>query len=189
MRWLLPVSEEECRRARLTRDPRYDGRFFIGVRTTGVYCRSVCPARQPLEKNVCYFASAAAAERHGFRPCLRCRPETAPGSPAWRGSAAVVSRALRLIEEGALDQASVEDLAERLGLGERHLRRLFMRYTGATPLDHAATRRLHRAIRLLRDSETPVTAIALEAGYRSIRSFNRAFRQAFQRSPSSLRRT
>ena len=120
----------ECDRARLTRDPLYDGRFFTGVRTTGVYCRPVCPVRKPLSRNVCFFPSAAAAELAGFRPCLRCRPETAPFCPAWKGSRATVDRAMRLIvEDRALDaeNVGVEDLANRLGIGPRQLSRLFAR--------------------------------------------------------------
>src|SRR5579883_3343165 len=111
------------RRARLARDPRFDGRFFIGVVTTGIYCRPICPAPAPKEKNVRYFSSAAAAAEAGFRPCLRCRPEASPGTPAWLGTSAVVRRALRLIHEGALDELSVEALADRVGLGARHLDR------------------------------------------------------------------
>src|SRR3954470_16000801 len=111
---------KECDRARVSRDRRYDGRFFTGVRTTGIYCRPVCPVRPARSANVTFYPSAAAAEAAGFRPCLRCRPETAPFSPAWKGSRTTVERALRLIDQGALDGAGVENLAERLGIGTRH---------------------------------------------------------------------
>src|ERR1700740_3264792 len=121
-----------CDRARLARDPAFDGLFFTGVRTTRIYCRPVCPVRRARSENVVFFPTAAAAERAGFRPCLRCRPETAPGSPAWNGTRSTVGRAMRLIHEGFLDRASVSDLAERLGIGPRHLLRLFLRHTGAT---------------------------------------------------------
>src|SRR6202035_4863988 len=110
-----------CERARVSRDPRFDGQFFSGVRTTRIYCRPVCPVRPAKAANVCFYPSAAAAERAGFRPCLRCRPEAAPFSPAWKGTRTTVERALRLIEGGALDETSVEALAGRLRIGESHL--------------------------------------------------------------------
>src|SRR5258707_878562 len=135
------LDRETCDRARFARDPAYDGLFFVGVRTTRIYCRPVCPARPAKSENVVFFPTAAAAERAGFRPCLRCRPETAPGSPAWSGTATTVARGMRLIEEGFLDEASVMELAERLGIGSRHLLRLSLRHTGATPSEIAATRR------------------------------------------------
>src|SRR5712692_11179167 len=126
------LDRQVCDRARLARDPAYDGLFFTGVRTTRIYCRPVCQVRPAKSANVVFFATAAAAERAGFRPCLRCRPETAPGSPAWRGTATTVSRALRLIERGFLDDGkTVEDLADTLGMTPRHLRRLFVRHAGA----------------------------------------------------------
>ena len=182
----------ECDRARLARDPSYDGRFFTAVRTTGIYCRPVCPARQPRSANVCYFPSAAAAERAGFRPCLRCRPETTPFSPVWKGTRATVDRALRLIvEEGALDaeHARVEDLAERLGVGARQLSRLFARHLRASPVEVANTARVQRAKRLLDDTELPMTELATRAGFRSLRRFNAVFREVYRRSPSEVRRS
>lgn len=181
----------ECDRARLARDPSYDGRFFTGVRTTGVYCRPVCPARQPRSANVRYFPSAAAAELAGFRPCLRCRPETAPFCPAWKGTRATVDKALRLIvEEGALDaeSACVEDLAERLGIGARQLSRLFARHLNATPIQVAKTARVQRAKRLLDDTELPMIEVAVRAGFRSLRRFNAVFIEVYQRPPTAVRR-
>ena len=145
------------KRARLSRDPRFDGRFFIAVKTTGIYCRPVCPARPPQEKNVLYFSSAAAAAEAGFRPCLRCRPETSPGTPAWAGTSSTVARAMRLIADSALDDGNVDELADRLGIGSRHLRRLFLQHLGATPVAVAQTRRLHFAKRLI-DELTDVHA-------------------------------
>lgn len=183
-------SFAECDRARLARDPSYDGRFFTGVRTTGVYCRPVCPA-QPRSANVCYFPSAAAAELAGFRPCLRCRPETAPFCPAWKGTRATVDKALRLIvEEGALDaeNACVEDLAERLGIGARQLSRLFARHLNATPIQVAKTARVQRAKRLLDYTELPMTEVAIQAGFRSLRRFNAVFIEVYRRSPTQARR-
>jgi AraC family transcriptional regulator, regulatory protein of adaptative response / methylated-DNA-[protein]-cysteine methyltransferase len=180
-----------CERARLARDPTYDGRFFIAVRTTGVYCRPICRVRPALSKNVKYFPSAAAAEAAGFRPCLRCRPESAPFSGAWMGTQAIVERAMRLIvEEGALDGegATLDGLAERLGVGGRHLARLFSRYVKATPAQVAKTARVQRAKRLLDETDLPMTEVALRAGFRSLRRFNAVFTEVYHRPPSEMRR-
>ena len=174
-------------RARLSRDPRFDGRFFIGVRSTGIYCRPICPSPTSKRINVRYYASAAAAEAAGFRPCLRCRPEAAPGTPGWRGTAAVVQRALRLIEEGALNDASVDALATRVGLGARHLDRLFLQHVGASPLAIAQSHRLAYARELLAHTDLSMTEIALTAGFGSLRRFNQAFRKSYERTPSELR--
>src|SRR5579871_6592229 len=184
----MNLDLQACSRARLTRDPRFDGKFFIGVVGSGVYCRSICPAPTAKEKNVRYFPSAAAAAEAGFRPCLRCRPEAAPGTPAWLGTSATVRRALRLIHEGALDAQSVEQLATRLGIGPRHLHRLFIQHVGASPLAVAQTRRLHFAKRLIDDTRLPMTDIALASGFGSLRRFNDAFRSTYGRAPRELRR-
>jgi AraC family transcriptional regulator of adaptative response / DNA-3-methyladenine glycosylase II len=176
-------------RARLSRDPRFDGKFFIAVTSTGIYCRPICPASpSPRRSNVRYFTSAAAAAEAGFRPCLRCRPEAAPGTPAWLGTSAVVRRALRLINEGALDEVSVGEFATRVGVGARHLDRLFLQHVGASPLAVAQTRRLHFAKRLIDESDLPFTQIALAAGFGSLRRFNDAFQKAYRRPPRELRR-
>ncbi len=175
-------------RARISRDPRFDGKFFIAVKTTGIYCRPVCPAPSPKKANIRYYATAAAAAEAGFRPCLRCRPEAAPGTPAWLGTSAVVRRALRLIQDGALDQMSVDELAEKIGIGPRHLHRLFTQHVGASPLAVAQTRRLHFAKRLLDETQLSITQIALAAGFGSLRRFNDAFQKTYQRSPRELRR-
>ena len=177
-----------CDRARLARDPAFDGVFFTGVRTTRIYCRPVCPVRPARSQNVVFFRSAAAAERAGFRPCLRCRPEMAPGSPAWNGTATTVARGMRLIEEGFLDEGSVSELADRLGIGPRHLLRLFFRHAGATPSEIAATRRVQTAKRLIDQTSMPLSAVAFAAGFGSVRRFNDAFRATYGRRPSSLRR-
>ncbi|HWU94178.1 MAG TPA: Ada metal-binding domain-containing protein [Sphingomonas sp.] len=177
-----------CERVRYARDPAFDGVIFIGVKSTGIYCRPICPVRQPLSRNVRYFPSAAAAEAAGLRPCLRCRPEAAPHSPAWNGTRATVDRALRLIEQGALDDARVETLATRLGIGARHLSLLFRHYLGTTPLAAARTARIQRAKRLLDTTDLGMTEIALAAGFGSVRSFNAAFRQIYRRPPSALKR-
>jgi AraC family transcriptional regulator of adaptative response / DNA-3-methyladenine glycosylase II len=177
-----------CDRARRSRDPRFDGRFFIGVTTTRIYCRPICPVRAPKDENVRYFPTAAAAEAAGFRPCLRCRPETAPGSPAWNGTSAIVSRALRLIAEGALDGEGVERLAERLGVTARHLRRLFQQHLGATPRGIADSRRVHFARRLLDETSLGAREIAIASGFGSVRRFNARIRETFRRTPTELRR-
>jgi AraC family transcriptional regulator of adaptative response / DNA-3-methyladenine glycosylase II len=174
-------------RARWSRDPRFDGRFFIGVRSTGIYCRPICPSPTSKRANVRYYASASAAEAAGFRPCLRCRPEAAPGTPGWRGTAAVVQRALRLIEEGALNDASVDALALRVGLGARHLDRLFMQHVGASPLAIAQSHRLCFARELLERTAHSMTEIALAAGFGSLRRFNHAFRKTYGCTPRELR--
>src|SRR5215469_12729671 len=163
------LDRERCDRARIARDARFDGRFFTGVLTTRIYCRPTCPVKPAKSCNVVFFPTAAAAERAGFRPCLRCRPEAAPGTPAWRGAGATVSRALRLIERGFLDDGkSVEALAEALGMTPRHLRRLFVRHAGASPRAVATTRRVQRAKTLVDTTALPISAIAFAAGFASI---------------------
>jgi AraC family transcriptional regulator of adaptative response / DNA-3-methyladenine glycosylase II len=181
------LDPDVCWNALASRDARFDGTFFTGVLTTGIYCRPVCPARTPHRKNVRFFSCAAAAEQAGFRPCRRCRPETAPGSAAWSGTSSTVSRALRLIEEGALDTADVNELAERLGVGERHLRRLFDHHLGASPIAVAQTRRVHFARLLLDGSNLPINDIAAASGFSSLRRFHAAFRETFKMAPGALR--
>jgi AraC family transcriptional regulator of adaptative response / DNA-3-methyladenine glycosylase II len=177
-----------CSRARLSRDPRFDGKFFIGVVGSGVYCRSICPAPTAKEKNVRYFPSAAAAAEAGFRPCLRCRPECSPGTPAWMGTSNTVSRALRLISESGLEEGGVELLAERLGVGSRHLRRLFIKHLGATPMSVAHTRRLHFAKKLIDETRLPMTQIALASGFGCVRRFNAGISTVYHRTPTQIRR-
>ena len=184
----MQFDRQSCYRALRSRDRRFDGRFFTGVRTTGIYCRPICPAPTPKLENVEFYACAAAAESAGFRPCKRCRPETAPGTPAWVGSPAVVARALRLIRAGALDEADVDALAARLGIGARQLRRLFEAHLGASPAAVARARRVHFARALLDQSALSITAVAFAAGFRSVRQFNHAVRATFRESPRALRR-
>ncbi len=176
-------------KARQSRDPRFDGRFFVGVTSTGIYCRPVCPVKVPRPQNVRFFGSAAAAAEAGFRPCLRCRPESAPGTPAWRGTSTTVTRGLRLINEGALDGGSVTALAARLGVTSRHLTRLFQEHLGASPKTIALTRRLQFAKKLLNETTLPLTEIAMTAGYGSIRRFNDHFRAVYGKPPGELRRS
>ena len=181
----MSLDFTECDQARLARDAAYDGRFYTGVHTTGIYCRPVCPVRPARSANVSFFPSAAAAEAAGFRPCLRCRPETAPFCSAWIGSRATVERALRLIvEEGALDQegAAVERLAQRLGVGSRQLTRLFARYLQASPSKVARTARVQRAKRLLDETSLPMSEIArLEAAIASKQASRNVADQFFKR--------
>jgi AraC family transcriptional regulator, regulatory protein of adaptative response / DNA-3-methyladenine glycosylase II len=177
-----------CSRARLSRDARFDGKFFIGVRGSRVYCRPICPAPTAKEKNVRYFATAAAAAEAGFRPCLRCRPECSPGTPAWLGTPNTVSRALRLIAESGLEDGGVETLASRLGVGSRHLRRLFVQHLGATPSAVAQTRRLHFAKKLIDETNLPMSEVALASGFGCVRRFNAAIRKVYKRTPTQIRR-
>jgi AraC family transcriptional regulator, regulatory protein of adaptative response / DNA-3-methyladenine glycosylase II len=183
-------DRDTCYRALQSRDPRFDGLLFVGVTSTGIYCRPVCPARTAKIENCRFFGSAAAAQEAGFRPCLRCRPETAPDLASWRGTSNTVSRALALIADGALDgnDASVEALAERLGIGERHLRRLFVQHLGASPIAVAQTRRVLFAKQLIHETKMPITEVALAAGFGSIRRFNEIFLRLFHRPPNALRR-
>ena len=180
----MSLDRRICSRARLARDARFDGKFFIGVLTTKIYCRPICRSRSSKENNVRYFPSAAAAAEAGFRPCLRCRPECAPGCRA--GTQNTVSRALRLISETGLEDG-VESLAEHLGIGSRHLRRLFFRHLGATPSAVAQTRRLHFAKKLINETHLPMTQIAFAAGFGSVRRFNAAIRSAYHRTPTEVR--
>jgi AraC family transcriptional regulator of adaptative response / DNA-3-methyladenine glycosylase II len=181
---------EVCYRALQSRDARFDGLLFVGITSTGIYCRPICPARTAKREHCRFFGSAAAAQEAGFRPCLRCRPETAPDLASWRGTSSTVSRALALISDGALDAegSNVEALAERLGIGERHLRRLFEQHLGASPIAVAQTRRVLFAKHLIHETRMPITAVALAAGFGSIRRFNETFHKLFQRPPSALRR-
>uniref|UniRef100_B0SWZ0 DNA-3-methyladenine glycosylase II n=1 Tax=Caulobacter sp. (strain K31) TaxID=366602 RepID=B0SWZ0_CAUSK len=184
----MDLDPDVCYRAIQTRDARFDGRLFVAVRTTGIYCRPVCPARTPLRQNVTFHATAASAEAAGYRACLRCRPETSPQLGAWNGASNTVSRALALIEAGALDGGDVEGLAERVGVGGRQLRRLFLRHLGATPVGVAQTRRVLLAKQLIHETDLPMGEVALAAGFGSVRRFNETFQQLYDRPPAALRR-
>ena len=187
----MPLTPAACYRAVLARDPRHDGRFFTCVKTTGIYCRPICPARPPKLENCSFVPTAAAAQAAGYRPCLRCRPESSPDLDAWRGTSATVSRALKLIESGALDggtDADVTSLANRLNIGDRHLRRLFAQHVGAAPVTVAQTRRVLLAKQLLHQTDLPMIDVALASGFGSVRRFNETFQHLYQRPPSDLRR-
>jgi AraC family transcriptional regulator of adaptative response / DNA-3-methyladenine glycosylase II len=167
----MDMKDDACYRAIETHDHRFDGRLFVAVTTTGIYCRPFCPAPTPKRENVRFFHSAAAAQEAGFRPCLRCRPETSPELAFWRGCSNTVSRALGPIEAGALDDANAEALADRLGIGERQLRRLFGRHLGASPIAIAQTRRILLARQLIQDTRLPMTEVAF--GVRQHPAFQR----------------
>jgi AraC family transcriptional regulator of adaptative response / DNA-3-methyladenine glycosylase II len=182
------IDPETCWQAIRSRDRRFDGRFFAGVLTTGVYCRPICPGPIAKPANLRWYPSAASAEAAGFRPCRRCHPHTSPGTPAWLGTSAVVSRALKLISEGALDGGDVESLAGRVGMGARHLRRLFVQHLGASPVRIASTRRVHFARNLLDQTDLPITKIASCSGFDTIRQFNHAMLATFGMPPTELRK-
>ncbi len=184
----MDMDRTACYRAISTRDARFDGRLFVAVKTTGVYCRPICPARTPKFENVSFYPHAAAAQEAGFRPCLRCRPETSPDLAFWRGTSNTVSRALALIEAGGLDEADVEGLSNRLGVGARQLRRLFHKHVGASPIAVAQTRRVLLAKQLIHETSLPMAQVALASGFNSVRRFNEIFLDLFGRSPATLRR-
>src|SRR4249919_248875 len=182
------IDPSVCEQARLSRDRRFDGLFFTAVTSTGIFCRPVCPAPTPKPANVRYYPNAAAASAAGFRPCLRCRPELAPDSAEFRQADDVIARALKLIQDGVLDEGSVALLAQRLDLSERHLRRLFEEQLGASPTAVHTTRRLLFAKQLLSETALPITQVALAAGFQSVRRFNACFLSAYRMPPRDLRR-
>ncbi|MBP2704718.1 helix-turn-helix domain-containing protein [Microbispora sp. RL4-1S] len=179
---------DACYLAVSARDPRFDGRFYTAVSTTGIYCRPICPARTPARTNVSFYRYAAAAEAAGFRPCRRCRPEVSPGDPGWNVRADLVGRALRLIDDGVADDGGVAGLARRLHVTERHLHRLFVAELGTGPLAVARTRRLLLAKRLLTETSLPMADVAFAAGFGSVRQFNAAMKESYRFAPSDLRK-
>ena len=182
------LNTDDMYAAMVSRDRRFEGHFVVGVTTTGIYCRPGCPARTPRRSSVRFFPSPAAAQAYGLRPCLRCRPDASPGTPAALGTPATVTRALRLIDEGALDDAGIDALADRLGVTARHLRRLFDQHLGAAPIAVARTKRAHFARKLLEETPLPMTEVAHASGFSSLRRFNDAVRAAFRATPTELRR-
>ena len=187
---MLPQTADEsaCWRALCARDARFDGRFFFGVTSTGIYCRPVCPSRTPRRGNCRFFGTAAGAEAAGFRPCLRCRPELAPGHASVDASARLAQAAATAIEEGALEAGGLSGLARRLGVSDRHLRRVFDAQFGVAPIAYAQTQRLLLARRLLTDTALPVTEVALASGFASLRRFNDCFARHYRQAPNALRR-
>ncbi|MDX2465288.1 MAG: AlkA N-terminal domain-containing protein [Porticoccus sp.] len=183
------LSPTICRKARLSRDARFDGRFFTAVKTTGIFCRSICPASPPQEKNVEYYGSAIQAANSGYRPCLRCRPDSAPGSPAWKGADTTLNRAIDLIDQGALQDGSLLSLAERLGISDRYLRQLFNQHLGVSPKIFALYQQCMFAKQLLHQTELPITHIALASGFKSVRRFNDCFKIHIGLTPSQIRKS
>ena len=188
------LTDDDCYLALKAKDARFDGRFFTGVTSTGIYCRPVCSVKTPLRKNCRFFSHAAQAESAGFRPCLRCRPELAPNSVAWSiqdSSFILAHQAARLLDEPdnwTDESPSVEKLAARLGVSSRHVRRIFEAQFGVSPLQYLQTRRLLTAKQLLADTDMPVTQVALASGFASVRRFNAAFMQHYRLNPSEMRR-
>ncbi len=182
------IHPDICEQARLTRDKRFDGLFFTGVLTTGIFCRPICPAPAPKPGNVRYFRTAAAAFQAGLRPCLRCRPEAAPGSLAWNSIEPLLQTAVNMIDAGYLQQQPVAALADRLGISSRHLRRLFQQHLGTTPLAYARMQQTLFAKQLLTESDLSITDIAMAAAFGSIRRFNDHFKSVYGRSPRALRK-
>jgi AraC family transcriptional regulator, regulatory protein of adaptative response / DNA-3-methyladenine glycosylase II len=185
---MLP-DHKSCYEALVARDPRFDGVLYVGVTTTGVYCRPVCPARTPRRDRCRFFATAAAAENAGFRPCLRCRPEIAPGAAVIDSANRIASSAVRRIEAGALNEAGIDELAAEFGVSSRQLRRVVKRELGVTPTELAQTQRLLLAKRLLTDSTLPAIEVAFASGFSSVRQFNALFRERYGLSPTALRRS
>ncbi|WP_085906503.1 DNA-3-methyladenine glycosylase 2 family protein [Kiloniella majae] len=182
------LDSKICQKARLSRDPRFDGKFFTAVKTTGIYCRTICPVYPPKEKNVLYFPSAVEAANAGFRPCLRCRPDSAPGSPAWKGTNATLDRAIRLIDEGALQDGSLEKLADQLGITDRYLRRLFDKSLGISPKAYALYQQCLFAKQLLHQTNLPIIQVAFASGFKSLRRFNDCFKTHLKLTPSQVRK-
>jgi AraC family transcriptional regulator of adaptative response / DNA-3-methyladenine glycosylase II len=183
----MPLDADACYRALRAHDPRFDGRFFVGVSSTRIYCRPVCTVRSPRRENCRFFASAAAAEVEGFRPCLRCRPELAPGNASIDAGARLAQGAVDLIENGVLDEGGIERLCARVGVTSRHLRRIFDAEFGVSPIEYAQTQRLLLAKRLLTDTALPVTEVALASGFSSVRRFNSLFKARYRMAPGRLR--
>jgi len=183
----MTLDPDTCYRAVAARDPRFDGRFFTGVTSTGVYCRPICPSRTPARRNMRFFPHQGAAETAGFRACRRCRPEASPGSPDWNIRADLVARAVRLISDGYVDEHGISGLARRLAVTERHLHRLVVAELGTGPLALARTVRLQTARRLLSETSVPITEIAFASGFSSVRQFNASFQESYRQPPSALR--
>ncbi|MBD3668903.1 MAG: DNA-3-methyladenine glycosylase 2 family protein [Kangiella sp.] len=186
---LKAATLKTYQQARLARDRRYDGTFFVAVKGTGIYCRPICPAPTPKEQNVTYFHSSVQAQEAGYRPCLRCRPETAPQSSAWLGNQAVLRKAVTRIQAGALNQCSLQDFSESMGITDRYLRKLFQEHLGVSPITYANHLRLMFAKQLLHQTQLPITDIAFIAGFNSVRRFNDSFKETMKLSPSQLRKT
>ncbi|QTH06688.1 DNA-3-methyladenine glycosylase 2 family protein [Vibrio fluvialis] len=184
----VALTPQECQRARLSRDPRFDGRFYVAVKTTGIFCRPICPANLPKEENVEYFLNQAQALQAGYRPCLRCRPDSAPSSWAWKGVETTFLRAMKLIDNGELQGQRLSKLAVRLGISDRYLRQLFQSHLGMSPKQYAQYHQLMFAKQLLHTSHMSITDIGFACGFNSTRRFNDAFQKVLKLTPSQVRR-
>jgi AraC family transcriptional regulator of adaptative response / DNA-3-methyladenine glycosylase II len=184
----MELDASTCYQALLAHDARFDGLFFVGVSTTGIYCRTVCPARTPRRESCTFYSSAASAEQAGYRPCLRCRPELAPGNARIDAVSRLAADAVRRIEEGALADQSLSELAAELGVSDRHLRRVVEAEYGVSPIELAQTQRLHLAKRLLTDTALSATEVAFASGFSSLRRFNALFRERYRLKPTELRK-
>lgn len=185
----MQYTYEIYQRARKSRDPRFDGKFFVAVKTTGIYCRPICPATTPKEENITYFLTAIEAANAGYRPCLRCRPDSAPNSPAWKGVNTTLDRAIKLIDQGVLQNGSIEDLSMRLGIGSRYLRQLFKKHLGISPKAYELYQKCLFAKKLLHQTKLPITQVALASGFNSIRRFNDCFQSQLNLTPSQIRKS
>ena len=183
------LTVQQCQRARVARDSRFDGHFYVAVKTTGIFCRPICPATLPQEANVEYFANQAQALQAGYRPCLRCRPDSAPGSCAWKGVETTFQRALKLIGDGALQHHNLPQLAARLGISDRYLRQLFQHYLGMSPKQYAQYQQLMFAKQLLHNSNMSIGEIAIASGFNSVRRFNDAFQKKLKLAPRNIRKS
>lgn len=183
------LSSEICQKARLSRDARFDGKFFTAVKTTGIYCRTICPVHPPKEENVTYYKSAIEAANDGYRPCLRCRPDSAPGSPAWKGVSTTLERAVKLIDAGALRENSLEHLADKLGITDRYLRQLFKKHLGISPKAYALYQQCLFAKQLLHQTSMPIVQVALASGFDSVRRFNDCFKSQLKLTPTQMRKS
>jgi AraC family transcriptional regulator of adaptative response / DNA-3-methyladenine glycosylase II len=184
----MELNTTTCYQALLTHDARFDGVFFVGVATTGIYCRTVCTAKTPRRENCTFYRSAAAAERAGYRPCLRCRPELAPGNAQVDAAGRLAATAASRIEDGALSEGSIADLAAELGITDRHLRRVIEQEYGVSPVELAQTSRLLLAKRLLTDTDLSITEVAFASGFSSLRRFNALFKERYRLNPTALRK-
>ena len=182
------LTVAQCQSARTSRDRRFDGHFYVAVKTTGIFCRPICPATTPKEENVEYFANQARALQAGYRPCLRCRPDSAPGSFAWRGVETTFQRAVKLIDQGELQQTTLDKFAERLGISDRYLRQLFINHLGMSPKQYAQYQQLMFAKHLLHSSAMSIGDIAIASGFNSVRRFNDAFQKILRLTPGAIRR-
>jgi AraC family transcriptional regulator of adaptative response / DNA-3-methyladenine glycosylase II len=182
------LDPETCYRAMLAHDARFDGCFFVGVSSTRIYCRPVCRVKTPKRENCTYFPSAALAEADGYRPCLRCRPELAPGNASVDARQRIAHQAASLIENGSLTDLGMAGIAKRAGVTTRHLRRVFHAEFGVTPIGFAQTQRLLLAKRLLTDTALPTAVIAFTSGFRSLRRFDATFRERYRLSPEEIRK-